>query len=75
MNHMVKNSSSHFIIHKTTFSLHHFFATPLAFQYGKQICYFGQNERLQAGSGSNVWALFEELGAEEAAICDKVVWS
>lgn len=38
----------------------------LAFQYGKQICSFGQNER-------TAWALFAELGAAEAAICDTVV--
>lgn len=41
-----------------------FLLTSLAFQYGKQICFFGWNERLQAEAGRNARALFEELGAE-----------
>lgn len=50
-----------------------FLVTPLAFQYSKQMCFFGQNERLHAESGRNDGALFEGLGAEEATICDKAL--
>lgn len=60
------------MIQKTAFSPL-FFATPLAFQYGKQICFCGRNERLQAESGRTAWALLAELGAEEAATCDEMV--
>lgn len=49
-----------------------FLIPPLAFQYGEQICFSGWNERLQVEPGGNAGALFKELQAEGATICDQV---